>query len=259
MAGFIANREKYCIRLGNLQKDRYVERRVFTSLVEKFGAPVKTVRRLEVLNHRDFVNQSVVYVYLHEGNDHRLKDLASKLNGIEFELADNHTRRVSATITEAKELPHTYRNLQPNQGATVRVTMSEGKVKAIEDETFFDIASDGSLKSYINYDEEDTRCESDFDGSDESDNEQKPLASSQPQETPTAGSQPEQHEPSTPANPSETATTTTSESVYPTLPKSQPTHRTENIADRVERLEKEMAELKRHVRYNSNDETTEFF
>ena len=42
--------------------------------------------------------------------------------------------------------------------------MSEGKVKAIEDEKVFDIASDGSHNSHTNYDEEDTRCESDFDG-----------------------------------------------------------------------------------------------
>ena len=98
-------------------------------------------------------------------------------------------------------MPHTYRNLKPNQGATVRVIMSEGKVKAIEDEKVFDIASDGSHNSHTNYDKEDTRCESDFDGSDESETEQKTLASSQPQETSTTISQAEQHEPSTPANP----------------------------------------------------------
>ena len=132
--------------------------------------------------------------------------------------------------------------------------MSEGKVKAIEDEKVFDIASDGSHNSHTNYDKEDTRCESDFDGSDESENEQKPLASSQPQETPTTISQAEQHEPSTPANPHEKSTKTTVEYEYP----SQPPLRTETRADRVERLEKNMAELMRHVKCNPADKTDEF-
>ena len=125
---------------------------------------------------------------------------------------------------------------------------------------FFELATEASnnTNNNINYDEEDTRCESDFDGSDESENEQKPLASSQPQETPTTISQAEQHEPSTPANPHEKSTKTTVEYEYPT-PQSQPPLRTETIADRVERLEKNMAELMRHVKLNTADKTTELF
>ena len=256
MAGFIENRRKYCIRLGNLQKDRFVERHVYTSL-RKIGVPVKVVRRLEVLNNWDFINQSVAFVYLHEGNDNRLEELAYRLDGIEFEHATNYFRRLTASIVEAKELPFNHRNLQPTQGATVKVTMNQGKVTATEDEHFFELATEASnnTNNNINYDEEDTRCESDFDGSDESENEQKPLASSQPQETPTTISQAEQHEPSTPTNPPEK---TSVEYDYPT-PQSQPPLRTETIADRVERLEKNMAELMRHVKLNTADKTTEFF
>ena len=92
--------------------------------------------------------------------------------------------------------------------------MSEGKVKAIEDEQLFELASEASNNTDNNIN---------FDGSDESETEQKPIASSQPQETSTTISQAEQHEPSTPTNPPEK---TSVEYDYPT-PQSQPPLRTE--------------------------------
>jgi hypothetical protein len=256
MAGFIEKRKKWCIRLGNLQKDRFVERRVYTSLRERYQAPVKVVRRLEVLNHRDFINQSVAYVYLHEGNDNLLEELAFKLNGIEFELNTNYIRRLSARVVEAKEFPYNHRNLKPHQGATVKVTMFQGKVTAIEDEQLFERASETLNNNNNNYDEEDDRTEEEFreeyeSEEDESDNKQ--LVSSQPQETPTTSSLPKQQ----PTSP-ETPTTIAGVIVHPTPPKSQPT-KAENIADRVERLEKEMAELKRQLNRNNSNKSPEFF
>jgi hypothetical protein len=170
MAGFIENRNKCCIRLGNLQKDRYVERHVFTRLRER-GVPVKVVRRLEVLNNRDFINQSVAFVYLHEGNDNRLEEFALGLDGIEFEHETNYIRRLTARVVEAKELPYQHRQLQPHQGATVKVTMSNGKVTAIEDDKVFEFES-GALNNANNnnnYDEQDDRTEDDFRDEDEGD------------------------------------------------------------------------------------------
>ena len=265
MAGFIENRKKYCIRLGNLQKDRFVERHVYTSLRE-IGVPVKVVRRLEVLNNRDFINQSVVFVYLHEGNDNRLEEFALRLDGIEFEHATNYFRRLTASIVEAKELPFNHRNLQPHQGATVKVTMSNGKVTAIEDDKVFEFEPEAlnNANNNNNYDDQDDRTEDDFrdedegdesekDESDEDESEDKQLVSSQQQETPTTSSQPEPQ-----PTPPETPTTTESENAHPTSPKNPPT-KAENIADRVERLEKEIAELKRQVNRNNNNKSPEYF
>ncbi len=53
--------------------------------LHQFGRDIRSTRegrRLEVLNHLDFVNQSVAYVYLHEGIDYILEDLASKRNRV---------------------------------------------------------------------------------------------------------------------------------------------------------------------------------
>ncbi len=43
----------------------------------KIGASLKAVRALEVLKHREFLNESVAY----EVHDNLLEDLALKLNG----------------------------------------------------------------------------------------------------------------------------------------------------------------------------------
>jgi hypothetical protein len=82
MAGFINNRNIWCIEKGNLQPDRHFECLIYTSLRdERKTAPVKAVRRVDALRHRDFTNTSVAYVYLHEGNETMLKTLAKILNG----------------------------------------------------------------------------------------------------------------------------------------------------------------------------------
>jgi hypothetical protein len=70
--------------VGNLLKDRYVERLIYTRLRgERFRATVKAARGLEVLKHRDFVDQSVAYVYLHKGQDNLLEGLALRLDGLD--------------------------------------------------------------------------------------------------------------------------------------------------------------------------------
>jgi len=192
----------------------------------------------------------VAFVYLHEGNDNRLEEFALGLDGIEFEHETNYIRRLNARVVEAKELPYQHRHLQPHQGATVKVTMSNGKVTAIEDDKVFD----DNVNNNNNYDEQDDRTEDAFrdedegdeseeDESDKDENENKQLVSSQQQETPTTSSQLEQR-----PTPPETPTTTATEKNHPTPPT-----KAENIAERVERLEKEMAELKRQFNSNNNN------
>ncbi len=179
----------------------------------------------------------MAFVYLHEGNDNRLEEFAWRLDGIEFEHETNYIRRLTARVFEAKEMPFHHRNLQPSQGATVKVTMNQGKVTAIEDDQVFEFASEASnnANNNNNYDEQDDRTEKDFsdedegDESEEDESENKQLVSSQKQEN-----------------------------AHPTPPKSPPT-KAENIADRVERLEKEMAELKRQVIRNNNNKSPEYF